>query len=117
MEEMIDYWRGQYVYSNFIKHRDYILDVLSNEIKKYVETLDRGVRIVDKIIKKKRSLGIDDLVRIYDSHGIPPEMIANRAKEHGVEISIPHDFYSLVAKKHGQPKRCKNIVNIPCLVK
>ncbi len=104
MEEMIDYWRDQYVYSNFIKHRDYILDVLSNEIRKYVETLDRGVRIVDKIIKKKRSLGIDDLVRIYDSHGIPPEMIANRAKEYGVEISIPHDFYSLVAKKHGQPK-------------
>lgn len=104
MEEMIDYWKDKYVYNNFMKHRDYILDVLNNEIRKYVETLSKGVKIIDKIIKRKKRLGIDELIEIYDSHGIPPEIITSRAKEYGVEINVPHNFYSLVAKKHEQPK-------------
>ena len=103
MEEMISYWRNHYVYTKFSEHRQYILDVIDHEVRRYIETLERGLKVVDKFIRKRKKLEINDLVKIYDSHGIPPEIIAERARKYGVEVNIPHDFYSLVAKRHGRP--------------
>ncbi len=104
MNRMIRYWIGKYVYGKFINNREYILDVLDYEVKKYTDTLSKGIRIVGKIIKKK-SVGLDDLIRIYDSHGIPPEIVRDEARKYGVDIEVPKDFYAIVAKKHVQPEK------------
>lgn len=103
VEEEIRYWRGRYVYDKLYRSRDYIVDVIDLETKKFLDTLERGMRVVSRLLKKKR-VTVEDLVEVYDSHGIPPEIISSIAREKGVEISIPGDFYSLIAKRHASPR-------------
>ncbi len=103
MDETIKYWKGRYIYDKFSENVDYIMDVIAYETNKYVDTLNRGLRIVEKMIKRKKSIELDDLVKIYDSHGIPPELVADKARERGIEINIPHNFYAEVARRHGKP--------------
>ncbi|ADI32468.1 alanine--tRNA ligase [Staphylothermus hellenicus] len=103
--ELIDkqakYWKGKYVYDKFHRRLDYILDVMSYETRKYVDIITRGIREIDRFIKKKKKLVLNDLIQIYDSKGIPPEIVAERAKYYGQQIRVPSNFYSLIAARHG----------------
>ncbi|WP_048078587.1 alanine--tRNA ligase [Desulfurococcus mucosus] len=103
LDRQIKYWKNDYIYGKFEAHRDYIMDVAAVETAKFIDAVSRGIDIVDKLLKKRKSLGLDDLITIYDSHGIPPEFVAERAREHGVEVSIPGDFYSKIAQRHSSP--------------
>jgi alanyl-tRNA synthetase len=102
-DKQIDFWRNDYIYGKFEKHREYIVDVLNTEVNKFISTVLKGVEVVDKVIKKKRTLGVEDLIELYDSHGIPPEFIAERAVQQGVFVEVPKDFYSLIASRHSSP--------------
>ena len=48
----------------------------------------------------KKELGMDDLVRLYESEGITPEQLV----EAGVKVSVPEDFYQRVVAKHVSQK-------------
>ncbi len=100
-EEQADYWKDKYVYSKFAERADYISDVLRVETKRFLDVIDRGFRIVRKMLKKKKKLDLDTLIEIYDSHGIPPEIVASYASRLGVKLDVPPNFYSIVASRHG----------------
>lgn len=101
LEKQALYWKGIFVYDKFHRHLDYITDVMTIETRKAIDLVNRGLRIVDKIFKKKKTITLDDLIEIYDSQGIPPEIVAKRASEKGITINVPHDFYSIIAARHG----------------
>ncbi len=90
--------------------QDEILELLSIEKEKYEQTLSRGYGLVRRIIRESRARGaaeipLDELVELYDSHGLTPEVVREMAEAEGVEISIPENFYSYVAEKHmGAPE-------------
>jgi len=100
LEKQADYWRGEYVYRVFNEKMDYVRDVISIETSKFIDNITRGVRVVDKYISKGR-VSIDDLVEIYDSHGVPPEIVVERASKYGLKIEVPKNFYSYIVRKHG----------------
>ncbi len=102
MTAQIKYWRNKYVYARFDKYRDYIIDVLLHEADKFSTVVKKGMKIVSKYAKKKR-VTLDDLITIYDSHGIPPEIVAEKLREKGLVIEVPENFYSLVAARHKGP--------------
>jgi alanyl-tRNA synthetase len=99
------YWKGRYVYDKFHRNMEYISDVLSIESRKYIDLITRGVREVDKIIKRKKKITLEDLIQIYDSKGIPPEIVSERAKRYGLEVIVPGNFYSIIAERHGGSRR------------
>jgi len=101
LERQAVFWRNKYVYNKFYEKLDYILDVVSLETRKFIDNITRGVSIVDKIIKKKKTITEKDLIEIYDSQGIPPEIVAERASKHGIKVNVPPDFYSKIAEMHG----------------
>ena len=96
-----NYWKDKYIYSKFRERMDYIVDVLSVETKRFLDVIDRGFRIVKRILKKKKKLDLDAMIEIYDSHGIPPEIVVSYASRLGVKIDVPPNFYSIVASRHG----------------
>lgn len=103
VDKQANYWKGDYIYGKFEHHLDYIMDVIQLETGKFVNTIMRGVEVLEKVLKRKKSITLDDLIEIYDSHGIPPEIVAERAKSYGIEVTVPPDFYSLIASRHGSP--------------
>ncbi len=75
------------------------------ETERYRTTTERGLRLVQRTLKKKKEITTEDLVNFYDANGIPPETVAEAAKGIGVEVTIPDDFDMVVAERHEKAKK------------
>ncbi len=84
-----------------------IQEILELEKKRYSITMSRGKRLVERIIGRKKKISKDDLIELYDSHGIPAEYVERIAKDKGVEVEIPKDFYAELASRHSKAERRK----------
>ena len=88
--------------------RSEIREGLDIEMKKYQETIARGSEIVLRLSKDLASKGIrkiptEELVQLYDSQGLSPEIVKEGAEKAGVEVEIPNNFLTLVAESHSRP--------------
>jgi len=79
---------------------DDIVEILELEKSRYEETLARGERLLERLLRERREITTEALVNLYDTHGIPPELVKEVAARHNVTVEIPENFYSLVASMH-----------------
>jgi alanyl-tRNA synthetase len=84
--------------------RDVILELIDLEEKRYKEVLRAAPDIVKRYLGRAKVLKADDLIELYDSFGVPPEVAREAARKLGGEAEVPDDFYSRVAARH-QAKR------------
>jgi alanyl-tRNA synthetase len=85
--------------------RDEIQTMLQVEQEKYQQTLERGNQLVKRIAqelkaKKTPKIPSNTLVELYDSHGLPPEVVRETAKEENVTVEVPDNFYAMIAERH-----------------
>jgi len=103
-------------YPEFSERFEVIEDILYHEEQKFADTLDRGRRMIRKSAKHYKKKGermpLDELIEMYDSHGIPPEISKEAATEVGVEVDLPDNFYSLVADRHSKAEE-KEVKEFP----
>ncbi|MFQ5552497.1 MAG: alanine--tRNA ligase [Thermoplasmata archaeon] len=82
-----------------------ILKLAEVEANKYTETLKRGRRIVKEregsLSSKAAGLSVEDLVELYDSHGLVPEVVQEFSDR---PVEVPDDFFARVAKRHEAPE-------------
>jgi alanyl-tRNA synthetase len=80
-----------------------ILELVDVESKKYSETLTKGLSLVSRMEEQLagKGIGIEELVELYDSHGLNPEVVAEFARS---PVEIPDDFYHRVAERHAATK-------------
>jgi alanyl-tRNA synthetase len=105
IEMQIGFWSRDYPHLR--KMRDEILEMLMVEQQKFRRTLQRGDNLITRMARELKSKGInrlptDKLMQLYDSHGIPPEVVAETAEREGVKVNVPQDFYGMIAKRHIQ---------------
>ncbi|RKD93767.1 alanine--tRNA ligase [Halopiger aswanensis] len=104
LDELVDMQAERLDYEN----RDTIRDIVRTEVEKYRETLERGGRRVETLAeeyaKKGEPIPTEELIELYDSHGIQPDMVVEIAEETGADVDVPDDFYSLVAQRHDTPE-------------
>ncbi|RLM56603.1 alanine--tRNA ligase [Halobellus sp. Atlit-31R] len=100
LDELVDMQAERLGYEN----RDTIRDIVRTEERKYRETLERGRRKVETLAaeyaERDESIPVEELIELYDSHGIQPEMVEEIAADRGASVDVPDDFYSLVADRH-----------------
>jgi alanyl-tRNA synthetase len=93
-------------YPEFRERLDTIREIVALEKEKYADTIEHGTKLVKKTAlhfkEKKEKMPLGELIQLYDTHGIPPEITREVAKEAGVDVELPDTFYSLVAKKHSK---------------
>ncbi len=86
-----------------------VREIVERETEKYASTLERGTRIVQKIAKtykaKSQRVPLSEIITLYDSHGIQPEMIKDIASKEGAVVDLPDNFYSMVADMHSESKK------------
>ncbi|MUV87880.1 alanine--tRNA ligase [Natronomonas sp. CBA1123] len=101
LDELVDMQAERLGYEN----RDTVRDIVRTEVEKYRETLERGGRQVERLASDYAAKGdpipLEEVLELYDSHGIQPDMVEDIAADHGADVEIPDDFYSLVAARHG----------------
>jgi alanyl-tRNA synthetase len=84
--------------------------MLKVEEEKFADTLKRGEGMVKRLaqdlkVKNQTTMPEDKLGELYDSHGLPPEIVKQAAEEQGIKVKIPENFYALVAKRHMQSSK------------
>ncbi|RLG23029.1 alanine--tRNA ligase [Methanosarcinales archaeon] len=91
-------------FPELLEMRDIVLEVLYREEEKYKETIERGRGMLRRMLKKDTRIGTEKLIDMYDTHGIPPEIVSEVANEYDVVVEVPANFYSLVAERHSREK-------------
>ncbi len=87
------------IYPEFKENLNEVNKIINVELKKYYNNRKRSISIINNIIKKEK-ISTEDLVKLYDTHGITPEEIKTALKERGKDIEIPTNFYSLISQLH-----------------
>src|SRR3989441_10474871 len=106
IEGQIKLWGGEF---HLLREmRGEILDGLRIEVEKYEETIIKGSEAVLRLSKELSSQGVrkiptDQLVLLYDSRGLAPEIVKESAEKVGVEVDVPENFLTLVAERHSKP--------------
>ncbi|WP_423996665.1 alanine--tRNA ligase [Halorubrum trapanicum] len=100
LDELVDMQAERLGYEN----RDTIREIVRSEERKYERTLERGARKVEQLADEYAGTGepipTEELLELYDSHGIQPDTVAEIADERGAAVDVPDDFYALVADRH-----------------
>ena len=93
-------------YPEFRERLDTIREIVALEEEKYADTIERGTKLVKKTAshfkEKNQAIPLGEIIQLYDTHGIPPEITREVAKEAGVVVELPDTFYSLVAQSHSK---------------
>ena len=100
LDELVDMQAERLGYEN----RDTIRDMVRTEVAGYRETLERGRsrvrRVADEYAGSGEPVPTEELIELYDSHGIQPDTVAEIARDEGASVDVPDDFYGLVADRH-----------------
>jgi alanyl-tRNA synthetase len=94
-------WHADYLeplFPELQENLDGVCEILEVERKKYLATREKTKSMLPRLLEK--NLSTEDLITIYDSQGIAPELIRDEAAKIGKEVIIPDNFYGLVAKRH-----------------
>jgi alanyl-tRNA synthetase len=105
VDKQVTYWSNDFPHLK--EMRDEILMMLNVEREKYMQTLKRGSQLAKRAAAELKADGIkqmpeETLVQLYDSHGLPPEVVAEAVEKEGVQVKVPEDFYAKVAEQHIQ---------------
>ena len=92
-----------------LKEREsYILEVIELEERRYRDAISRGSKLVERVASGLRVEGKplprEKLIELYDSHGLPPEIVREVAGKVGAEVEVPEDFYIQVANLHSRAR-------------
>ncbi|MCC6013074.1 MAG: alanine--tRNA ligase [Candidatus Verstraetearchaeota archaeon] len=97
------YWKDQF--PEIMEKSDYILHVAELEVSRYEKAIEQGKSLIVRLIKneeiqKKASIPIDTLLKLYDSHGLPPEIVKEIVEPYGIKVEIPEAFDAMISALH-----------------
>jgi len=103
VDKQITFWTKDHPHLK--EMRDEIVEMLMVEQQKFKHTLQKGRSLVKRMTRELRAKRITKiptgmLMQLYDSHGLPPEVVAEAAEEAGGAADLPEDFYGMIAKSH-----------------
>ncbi len=73
-------------YPELIKNKDKIKDVIKKEEERFGKTLDRGYKLLEEFIAKKKDIDGENAFRLYDTFGFPFELTREIAEENGLKV-------------------------------
>jgi alanyl-tRNA synthetase len=86
-----------------------IIEILDIETEKFSDTLSKGRNLIKRILSEKNSIDVSELISLYDTHGLPPDVVKSIAADQGVEIEVPDNFDSMVAELHSHEEKEEKI--------
>jgi len=87
------------------KRKKQIDEILEIETKRFFETLIKGENLIKRILKEKGKIDKSTLINLYDTHGIPPDVVQKIAKKKGAKVVVPENFDSMIAELHSHEKK------------
>ncbi len=103
-----------HVYPELIASQSLVTEVTRVEEEKFISTLDTGLTLVERLIGEassqvRKKLTGEEVFRLYDTYGFPPELTAEIGGERGLSI----DWEGFHAEMEKQRERAR--VNVKCV--
>jgi len=97
-----------HIYPELMANQNLITEVIRVEEEKFTTTLDTGLNLVEKLIGEasaqgREGLTSEEVFRLYDTYGFPPELTAEIAREKGLSI----DWEGFQAEMEKQRERAR----------
>jgi len=90
------------VWPKLEEKKETILRILGEEEDKFNKTLEKGLKELDRLIQNKKELTGEDIFKMYETYGLPKEVIEEILKERNIQITDIEGFEN--AKKIHQDK-------------
>lgn len=79
---------GKY-YSELLDNKEVVLEVLANEKKKFIRTLEKGLREFEKLVDlDTKVINKDTSFKLYDTYGFPIELTLEEAHDRGMDVDL-----------------------------
>ncbi len=78
----------QEYYHEVKDNQEIVLNILKNEKEKFSKTLEKGLKIFEKISEQKEEIDGEMAFHLYDTFGFPIELTIEVAKEKGLNVDI-----------------------------
>jgi len=94
----------------------FILNVVKNEEKKFLETLGTGMKLlevtIDELRSQKQSMIPGDVIfKLYDTFGFPVDIIADHVKEMAIDLDM-EGFDKAMARQKARSKSSKKFTGV-----
>jgi len=105
-----------HIYPELIANQSLITEVIRAEEEKFITTLDTGLNLVEKLISEASAHGRggltnEEVFRLYDTYGFPPELTAEIAGEKG--LSIDWEGFQAAMERQRERARARGVVVKP----
>jgi alanyl-tRNA synthetase len=105
-----------HIYPELMANQSLITKVVRVEEEKFITTLDTGLNFVEKFInealaQRRKQLTSEEVFRLYDTYGFPPELTAEIAREKG--LSIDWEGFQAEMEKQREKARASGVVVKP----
>ena len=109
-----------HIYPELMANQDLIAEVIRVEEEKFITTLDTGLNLVEKLIGEALAQGREELTseevfRLYDTYGFPPELTAEIAREKGLSVDR-EGFQAEMEKQRERAKAGQKFVELSARV-
>ncbi len=96
------------MYPELIENKENIINTILEERDKFVKTLENGERELQKELNKLReknmdTLSAEEVFRLYETYGFPPEVTKEIAKENNFNVDL--DTFDKLFKEHQEKSR------------
>jgi alanyl-tRNA synthetase len=95
----IDYLKN--TYPELEQYRQEVKTIIGIEVGRYHESKSRMEKIAQNLKSQKKTLNVDDMIRLYESDGVTPDYL----KEYQVIPEIPDSFYTKLSELHQSEKK------------
>jgi alanyl-tRNA synthetase len=104
-----------HIYPELMANQSLISEVIRVEEEKFIATLDTGLNLVEKLIGEasaqgREGLTSEEVFRLYDTYGFPPELTAEIAREKG--LSIDWEGFQTEMEKQRERARATQKVSV-----
>ncbi|MFP3897877.1 MAG: alanine--tRNA ligase [Dehalococcoidia bacterium] len=106
----------RHVYPELVANESLIGEVVRVEEEKFIATLDSGLNLVEKVVsgalrQGRRQLTGEEVFRLHDTCGFPPELTAEIAGEK--DLSIDWEAFRVQVEKQRERARTRGVVVKP----
>jgi alanyl-tRNA synthetase len=104
-----------HTYPELMANQNLITEVVKVEEEKFITTLDNGLNLVEKFIGEasaqgRKGLTSEEVFKLYDTYGFPPELTAEIAREKG--LSIDWEGFESQMEKQRERARAAHTVDV-----
>ncbi|HIE43689.1 MAG TPA: alanine--tRNA ligase, partial [Candidatus Omnitrophica bacterium] len=91
-------------YLDLKERKEHVIQVLKSEEDSYKRTIEEGSKVLDEIFQRQRRknetvIAGEDLFKLYDTYGLPPEVVEEIAQDEGFTVDIKGFYLKMRSQK------------------